>query len=401
MLNLIAALILCVVSPLASDADAVRISLFGLFKPQSLEMRVTADSGATLSAGSLSDLHLNKGETVRVRRAGERLELAVVDAFGRVKRSMAAAEISLAPVEAAGLELSVPSKTGRPLVRKLRGALRITAQADELRVVLTTDRESAVTSVVAAELGTGAPPEAYKALAVAARTFMAAYNARHEGEGFDFCDTTHCQLYRGEDDLTARVSSTIVRRAVAETAGEILRFDGEPIEGHYTAACGGLTATPESVWGGATKSAYPYTPVTCRWCAASPYRDWRRESDAASVLAALSAATGSRLSRAAEVTVQTYASSAVVQSVVIKDRGRQLVISGDEFRRALGRRVGWNKVLSPSFRVERRADRFIFRGSGFGSQVGLCVAGATAQAAAGRSYREILTFYFPRAEVKR
>jgi stage II sporulation protein D len=41
----------------------------------------------------------------------------------------------------------------------------------------------------------------------------------------------------------------------------------------------------------------------------------------------------------------------------------------------------------------------IFRGRGFGSQVGLCLAGAVAQAETSRSYREILSFYYPQTEV--
>jgi stage II sporulation protein D len=75
------------------------------------------------------------------------------------------------------------------------------------------------------------------------------------------------------------------------------------------------------------------------------------------------------------------------------------VLSTDAFRRAIGLRLGWNTVLSPTFTVERRGTRFIFRGRGFGSQVGLCEEGAVAQAAAGRGYREILSFYYPGAGI--
>ncbi len=88
-----------------------------------------------------------------------------------------------------------------------------------------------------------------------------------------------------------------------------------------------------------------------------------------------------------------------MQTVIIKDRGRRVVLSTDKFRRAIGQRIGWNRVLSPTFTLEHHADSFIFRGRGFGSQVGLCVAGAAAQAAAGRSYKEILRFYYPQTEI--
>ena len=88
-----------------------------------------------------------------------------------------------------------------------------------------------------------------------------------------------------------------------------------------------------------------------------------------------------------------------MRSVVVRDRNREVRLSADEFRRAVGRRLGWSTVLSPTFEIKRRGDLFIFHGRGFGSQVGLCQAGAVAQATEGRGYREILKYYYPQAEI--
>jgi stage II sporulation protein D len=76
-----------------------------------------------------------------------------------------------------------------------------------------------------------------------------------------------------------------------------------------------------------------------------------------------------------------------------------MVLSSDAFRRAIGLRLGWSTVLSPTFTISRHGSRFIFKGHGFGSQVGLCVSGAMAQARAAKGYREILGFYYPAAEI--
>jgi stage II sporulation protein D len=306
-----------------------------------------------------------------------------------------APEAHLAPVNGATLELNL----SKQLTRVVRGELSVSASRKALQIILTTDREAAVASVVAAEMSGLNAPEALKALAVVVRTFMTAHAGRHAKEGFDFCDTTHCQVYRGEDDLYTQGASQLVEKAVLATFAEVVRFDKQLLEGHYTAVCGGRSVTPEMVWGGATQSPYPYPTVMCKWCATSRYFRWERRADAASVLDALSAALGFRLSRAAELAIETYKDSEVVRAVHIRDRGRPKVMSGDEFRRAIGRRIGWNRVLSPTFTLEHRADSFIFRGRGFGSQVGLCVAGAVAQAAAGRSYKEILRFYYPQTEI--
>src|SRR6266511_4955582 len=73
--------------------------------------------------------------------------------------------------------------------------------------------ERYVAAVVAGESSVFRSAEALKAMAVAARTYAVRFRGRHLRDGFDFCDTAHCQ----RADLNA-----ITRRievAVAETAG--------------------------------------------------------------------------------------------------------------------------------------------------------------------------------------
>jgi stage II sporulation protein D len=220
---------------------------------------------------------------------------------------------------------------------------------------------------------------------------------RHGGEGFDFCDTTHCQLYQGDHpEMNPTFSRAL--RATASTRGEVLTFDGRAIEGFYTAVCGGLSLTPQMVWGGAGSTKYPYARNACRWCREARYHRWERSADVMKVLMALSDAAGIKFSAAAIIETDTVRPGDLVQAVRIHDQQEQVSMTVDEFRRAIGRRLGWNTVLSPTFSIERRGGVFIFRGRGFGSQVGLCLAGAVAQARAGRPYQEILRFYYREAE---
>lgn len=399
MFNLIATGLMLIAANFASSKATIRLGVFGLFQPQQLNIRLASGEAFSLSAGNLKDARIAAGQLIRIRKTGKQINVSVFDAFGRLQQTTTTQEAQILPADSAALELSLPQK----MRRVVRGALSVKANAPQsrnaLQIVLTTDREQAVAAVVAAELSGNQSSEALKALAVVIRTFMISHANRHAAEGFDFCDTTHCQVYRGEDDLTAQSAPQLVEKAVLATAGEILLFHHRTIEGHYTAACGGLTATPEMVWGGASASLYPYKEIACRWCGNSPYAKWQRKAPASSVLAALSAVVGFPLSSAAEIHLEKYKGSNVVQAVIIKDRGRRVIVSADEFRRAIGRRIGWNRVLSPTFTLEHRADSFIFRGRGFGSQVGLCVAGAAAQAVAGRSYKEILNFYYPQTEI--
>lgn len=382
--------LICSISPPAEQT--VRINVFSLFKPQIVEARISRDDSVRLESGGFSG-SIVSGATVRMRGADDHLNVTLIDSFGRVIRSFATREariISQTPVE-----LTIPGR----ITREFHGQIQVNVERGKpLRIIVEADRESAVASVVAAEMKSR-EREALKAMAVMARTYMLSQAARHRDEGFDFCDTTHCQLYRGETDLANETNRREVMNAVVATEGERLIFNNSVVEVYFTAVCGGLTVTPALVWGGET-GGYRYSRVTCQWCRASPYMKWERTALVTAVLDALSSSLRANISQDAEIVVERNGDDPV-RSVIIRNRGQQIILSADEFRRALGLRLGWNKVLSPTFDVARRGQRFIFRGRGFGSQVGLCVEGATRQAAAGRTYRDILFFYFPQTEIAR
>ena len=391
-MNVLAALVpLLFLVPPDAKPDDVRIGLFTLFKPVALEVRVASGEGASLAAaGVAGDRSIGRGELITIRLSGRQLHIAL-DA----RRSLVATEARIMPIGSAALELRLPGK----IKRTVRGELLVDTGVGgrgPLRIVLTADREAAVASVVAAETSQR-ETEALKALAVVVRSFMLSHPGRHSSEGFDFCDTTHCQFYRGEQDLSETGASAEIEEAVEKTRGEFLAFERRTVEGYYTAACGGMTVTPSMLWGGTTS--YPYRRVSCRWCKASRFDKWERSALAEQVVHALSEFVGSRFSLSTELAIDRDDGSGFVRSITVADGTNRTTLSADAFRRAIGLKLGWNTVLSPTFTVERRGQRFIFRGRGFGSQIGLCEAGAIAQAAAGRSYREILSFYYPGAEI--
>jgi stage II sporulation protein D (peptidoglycan lytic transglycosylase) len=375
--------------------SAVRVGLFSLFKPRTLEIRVVSGAIDLAAEGIPGDKPLTNGDVVNIQAFAGRLQIGLVSAHGVRSRDFSAGGARFSSSGPASFELSVPGK----IKRLFSGELSVSNRSPEnaLKIVLTTSRESAVSSVVAAELKGEHSAEALKALAIVVRTFIAAHIGRHSDEGFDFCDTTHCQLYRGEDDL-ASDDSNAAGDAARSTSGMLLTFRGRAIDGFYTAACGGLAATPQMVWGGAnSENGYPYRRLSCQWCRGSRYYRWKRSATARAILTALSEATGLRLSES--TVVHTIGSDGFVANVILKDGERRRVMKVDEFRRAIGQRLGWNTVLSPSFVTRRQGSRFVFSGRGFGSQVGLCVAGAREQARAGWDYTRILSFYYPEARV--
>ncbi|MGE0462769.1 MAG: SpoIID/LytB domain-containing protein [Vicinamibacterales bacterium] len=237
-----------------------------------------------------------------------------------------------------------------------------------------------VAEVLAGEGQPRAGNAAQEALAITARTFALANRNRHRSEGFDLCDTTHCQV--------TRAATSATRRAALATSGRVLLHQGQPASVFYSAWCGGRIERASQVWPGATDYGEPARDDAC-----TGEPPWQSEIRVADVERALRAAglRGGRL-RGLRV-LQRNASGRVVR---LRAEGfTPPDISGHDFRMAMGRVGGWQLVKSTAFDVHRTGAGFRFRGRGFGHGVGLCVVGAGARAARGASAGEILNFYFP------
>lgn len=118
---------------------------------------------------------------------------------------------------------------------------RLTSGA--LTVVNFVDLEDYVKGVIPNEMSSSWPLEALKAQAVCARTYVAANLNKYRTYGFDMTDDTSCQVYRG---LSGANETT--DRAVDETAGLFVRYQGKLCSVVYFAADGGATEDSENVW---------------------------------------------------------------------------------------------------------------------------------------------------------
>ena len=99
--------------------------------------------------------------------------------------------------------------------------------------------------VVHMEMSQANPIEALKAQAVAARNFLCVSRNRHIADGFEVCTTTHCQVYGG---YNKEYPST--NQSVDETSGQLIYFNGTPINAYYHKNSGGFTQNSQEVWGG-------------------------------------------------------------------------------------------------------------------------------------------------------
>ncbi len=103
--------------------------------------------------------------------------------------------------------------------------------------------EDYLKGVVCYEMSPSWPIEALKAQAVTARTYLMAHTKKHSTEGFEICNTVHCQAYHGVGRATANSDM-----AVDLTAGQYLTYDGLLCDTYYASSNGGASENSENVW---------------------------------------------------------------------------------------------------------------------------------------------------------
>ena len=247
--------------------------------------------------------------------------------------------------------------------------------------------EEYVAAALAGECGDLRSGEALKAMAVAIRTYAARFRNRHRAEGFDLCDTTHCQRLR-PDAVNKRLLA-----AARDTAGELLWYEGAPAHSYYSQDCAGVTEAAASVW---PDEAHPYlTSVKDSFCTRQGHAGWQFAVSPAALRAALEKAGLSAPARIEEVTVSQRSDSGRAREIRLRGGGGEVRVAASSLRFAIGRTLGWDSLKSTLFDVRREGIQFVFRGYGAGHGVGLCQKGADVMGLEGRTYREILAFYYP------
>jgi hypothetical protein len=157
----------------------------------------------------------------------------------------------------------------------------------------------------------------------------------------------------------------------------------------YSALCGGHSELASHVWPGAVD--YVAAPQADGACAGEP--PWESEVRVDLIERALRDA-GHRGARLRNLRILARNASGRVARLQVEGYSPP-EISGHDFRMAVGRVAGWQRMKSTAFDVQRTGTGYRFRGRGFGHGVGLCVIGAGRRASAGRTADEILAFYFP------
>lgn len=114
---------------------------------------------------------------------------------------------------------------------------------NDITVVNVVDMQDYIKGVVPYEMSASWNIEALKAQALCARSYAFNNENKHSSYGFDLCNSTDCQVYYGTSGATTNSD-----KAVDDTIGEYITYNGSIATGFYHSSDGGATENSENVW---------------------------------------------------------------------------------------------------------------------------------------------------------
>ena len=297
--------------------------------------------------------------------------------------------------------------------RKYRRQLELTATSKGIRVVNILPLDEYLYGVLPNEIYPSWPEEALKTTAVASRSFtLASISGKHSAHGFDVCNNTHCQMYRG---MGTEYAST--NKAVDDTKGQVLTYNGKIISAMYSANNGGYCEGTENIW--SAKLPYyvskpdPYTPEDV----------WKVSFTASEVNEKLKA-RGKDIGDIKRIVVEKVAESGRVTKLTIVGTNGKYTLEKDSIRSLFGLRSTMFELYTSNtaskslaeavIAMENSADiglclaaftrgeaTYIFEGRGYGHGAGISQWGCKNMADMGFNYEEILAFYYEGAVLQK
>ena len=315
------------------------------------------------------------------------------------------------------------------------GTLRLVVEADKIVAINELPVERYLTSVISSEMSASASKEFLKAHAVISRSWLLAQMEKRKqldnGGGaffsfvkkddelirwydredhtiFDVCADDHCQRYQG----ITKQSTPAAEQAISETRGQILAYGDEICDARFSKCCGGETEEFQYCWEDTPK---PYL-VSFH----DPYCNTSDKNILSQVLNDYDQETIDFYRWTVEYTQEQLSELinrklkddfGTITDLIPVERGKsgriwKLKIVGTKKTFSIGkeleirRALSETHLLSSAFDVEKQGDRFILHGKGWGHGVGLCQIGAAVMGEQGKTYDEILLFYYRNAEIK-
>ncbi len=309
--------------------------------------------------------------------------------------------------------------------RTYRGAIKLLVNHKKILIVNVLAMDEYLYGVVGREMSESFPLEALKAQSVAARNYAVISLGRHSDQGFDLCNGEHCQAYGG-----VAYEGENVRKAVDETTGMLLYYEGEVVQCYYYSSNGGYTEDSENVW---------YASLGYLRGKSDPFEkgdeipgyNWSHTFTKEEVEDCL-LERGIDIGEIKDITVTEYSENQHALEIVIKGTKGKKVYYKDNIRAAFPERLKSTlftvskgadtvsvKVLTGNgmsvyetkpvvvmsrdglheIKTVGKSGEFTFTGRGNGHGVGMSQYGAKFMAEEGYTFREILEFYFTDTEI--
>ena len=316
------------------------------------------------------------------------------------------------------------------------GTLHLVVEADKIVAINELPVEKYLTSVISSEMSATSSLEFLKAHAVISRSWLLAqmekrqqrengsdgffsfikkddeiirWYDREDHTIFDVCADDHCQRYQG----ITKASNAHVVEAISATRGQILAYGDEICDARFSKCCGGETEEFQYCWEDTPKPYLvsfhdPYCNTSDKHILSQVLNDfdqetpdfyrWKVEYTQAELSELVNRRLKDDFGEIIDLIPVARGKSGRIWKLKIVGTKKALTIGKElEIRRALSE----THLYSSAFDVTKEGDKFILNGKGWGHGVGLCQIGAAVMGEQGKTYDEILLFYYRNAQIKR
>lgn len=242
-----------------------------------------------------------------------------------------------------------------------------------------------VKGVLSSEMPLSFDEEALKAQAVVARTYIIKRllngNDKSSPEGSDVTDTIFHQVYKDNNELKnewgkySDKNNALLNRIIQETEGLYIAYNNKPIEASFFSTSNGYTENSEDYW----SLELPYLRSV-----PSP---WDKKSDK---FYAEKSFPVQKVEKALKIKIGNQIT--VDYDKTIGKRNKFVKINGKSFEGKSIREIF--DLNSTDFEILQKDSKIIFKTRGYGHGVGLSQYGANYQAIEGKSFEEIIKYYY-------
>lgn len=301
--------------------------------------------------------------------------------------------------------------------RQYRGKMEFyPVSAGRFNIINILNMEEYLFSVVPAEMPAWWPGEAIKAQALAARTYALANLGKHKKGGYDLCDTVHCAAYNGVKSETDKTNKLIV-----STLGEAIYYNNRPISAVFSSNSGGYSEKSIEIWGTDSKYLqdannlidseyqFPLEPYELEKWVFNDVKSYSNNSLFAGynsyrwlkILDDDYFEEKYNIGDLKDILIVGRTEGGTVKKVIIKGEKGSREISGDSIRSGLGGLKSNRFTMDKLYSADKKLEKVIFYGSGWGHHVGMDQTGAAGMAAEGYDYKQIIMHFYQNTEIRK